>query len=247
MKYKEKITVAFNKGSKRYDELADVQNIASSFLLKQLTKIFPEKQTKNIIELGSGTGIFTKMVKDYFIFNKFDAIEISADMIRVTKKKISDKKLFYLNEDFDSFEDFNKYNLILSNMSLHWSSDINKITDKIVDKMPKKSVFCFTVPNDESFSEVENFFHLREIKSTLNKLPSHKFIEKNFLNKKLKINTSVKKITKKYKNLINFFIELKEMGVNTSKNNHRSKLFTLRSFNSPVEISYMISCFCIKK
>ena len=39
MKYKEKITVAFNKGSKRYDELADVQNIASSFLLKQLTKI----------------------------------------------------------------------------------------------------------------------------------------------------------------------------------------------------------------
>ena len=113
--------------------------------------------------------------------------------------------------------------------------------------MPKKSVFCFTVPNDESFSEVENFFHLREIKSTLNKLPSHKFIEKNFLNKKLKINTSVKKITKKYKNLINFFIELKDMGVNTSKNNHRSKLFTLRSFNSPVEISYMISCFCIKK
>ena len=65
MKYKEKITVAFNKGSKRYDELADVQNIASSFLLKQLTKIFPEKQTKNIIELGSGTGIFTKMVKEF--------------------------------------------------------------------------------------------------------------------------------------------------------------------------------------
>ena len=46
--------------------------------------------------------------------------------------------------------------------------------------MPKKSVFCFTVPNDESFNEVENFFHLGEIKSTLNKLPSHKFIEKKF-------------------------------------------------------------------
>ena len=101
MKYKEKITIAFNKGSKRYDELADVQNIAGSFLLNELTKIFPEQQTKNIIELGSGTGIFTKMVKDYFVFNKFDAIEISSDMIRVTKKKISDKKLFYLNEDFD--------------------------------------------------------------------------------------------------------------------------------------------------
>ena len=166
MSYKKKILDSFDIGAQKYDLFAEAQISAAQLLIRSLKKHIDEKKKLKFdaLELGSGTGNFSKKICENFDLNSFVMCDFAPKMIDKGKKKIANyikKKnyIFFLEKDFDEISCFKKYDFIISNMSLHWSSDINKITDKIIDKMPKKSVFCFTVPNDESFSEVENFFH----------------------------------------------------------------------------------------
>ena len=73
----------------------------------------------------------------YIIPKYLKEFDISGDMIQISKQKLVDERLVFVNKDFDFFEGYKKYNLILSNMSLHWSSNINQIIKKLLNKCQK--------------------------------------------------------------------------------------------------------------
>ena len=78
-------------------------------------------------------------------------MDLSSQMLKVAKRKINSDKIILDKQDFDRFRKFGDFDLIVSNMSLHWSSDIYKLLERILDSMRLNSIFLFTVPNNKKF------------------------------------------------------------------------------------------------
>ena len=47
-------------------------------------------------------------------------------MLNLAAKKINRDSLELIETDFDNFQDYSKFNMIYSNMSIHWSKNFKK-------------------------------------------------------------------------------------------------------------------------
>ena len=77
---KKYIKNSFNIGAKKYDNFNHIQNLAGDSLieiLKNNTNILSIKQKKiNALELGSGTGEFTKKILNNLNIGKLELVDI---------------------------------------------------------------------------------------------------------------------------------------------------------------------------
>tara|TARA_A100001015_G_C14990498_1_gene713684 strand:+ start:679 stop:1473 length:795 start_codon:yes stop_codon:yes gene_type:complete len=260
MKIKEKIKLSFDKGSIKYDNFSSIQNMVGDLMINILKETYPNLKSKisfkKVLELGSGTGEFSKKVLDLFDIKLFHLIDISPEMIKKSKSKLPSKNIKFSINDFDYYQNFESQNFILSNMSLHWSSDIIKLIKKILSKLGKNSIFFFSVPDHSSFKVINNIFFKNEKNKVLNGLPEKKkilniFDEKNFDTKFKTFN-----LQKKYKDPLSFLKELKQIGANTkisdvslkNKKKINQSIFFLRKFvNKKIVVNYSVSCFLIRR
>ena len=74
-----------------------------------------------------------------------------SENVRRSKKKLNYLNTFLVEKDFDSFSKYNNYDLIASNMSLHWSENFFELLNKILSMMRVNAFFIFSVPNNKSF------------------------------------------------------------------------------------------------
>ena len=83
------------------------------------------------------------------------------------KKHPDVNKYFNLNfdHDMDLIND-NSYDMILSNMSLQWSNDFNKVVKNISHKLMKRGILAFSVLLDENFGELENILRVNNMHSS---------------------------------------------------------------------------------
>ena len=116
---KETIKKNFSKYALTYDRYAGVQYEAA----KQLTDMLPEN-ARNILDIGCGTGILTKMLKDKYNDSAICAIDISQEMISVAKNKVKD--VDYIVADAEEISGGKTYDLITSNASLQWLKGLEK-------------------------------------------------------------------------------------------------------------------------
>ena len=84
-------------------------------------------------------------------FASIDLLDISPRMLDEAKKKLNYLNTFLVEKDFDSFSKYNNYDLIASNMSLHWSENFFELLNKILSMMRVNAFFIFSVPNNKSF------------------------------------------------------------------------------------------------
>ena len=86
MNYKKKILSSFNNGAEKYDCFADIQILAGQLLMRNVLKI-GKKSMPNIVELGSGTGIYTKMLLENLDFKSLLSFDISPKMVNKARQK----------------------------------------------------------------------------------------------------------------------------------------------------------------
>ena len=89
MSYKKKILNSFDIGAQKYDLFAEAQILAAQLLTRSLKKhIDAKKKSKfDALELGSGTGNFSKKVFENFDLNSFVMCDFAPKMIDKGKKK----------------------------------------------------------------------------------------------------------------------------------------------------------------
>ena len=261
MKIKEKIKSSFNKGSKNYDSFNSIQNMVGDLMMDILKDRYSHLKSRkcfdNVLELGSGTGEFSKKFLDLFDVKLMHLIDISPDMVKKSQSKLASKNIEYSIEDFDFYNKFEGKNFILSNMSLHWSSDIKKLIENIIRKLDKNSLFFFSVPNHSSFKIINDIFSSNNKSKVLNILPDQQKILNIFDKEKFDAKCKTFNLQKDYKDSISFLKELKQIGANakTIKDLNLKKgkkihdgIFFLRKFlNKNIVIDYSISCFLIRR
>ena len=252
---KNEIQKSFDSGSKNYDKCNEIQKLAGKALIdlffkhlkKENLETYNEKKL-NILDLGCGTGEFSKKIIKNLRVESIELIDLSSEMIKISKSKIRNISSKFNVNDFDYYKGYEKFDLIVSNMSLHWSLDIEKLCKSIASALKPGSIFIFSVPNSLSFMNIKNIFLKHDKDFPLNDLPSKNILSDFKKNDSLNFETKCIPLIKKFDKPLDFFFDLKKIGANISTNIKVRNLFFLKKLkNFNLEADYNISCFVIKK
>lgn len=141
----------FSKSINSYDDNAFVQKSMAKYLVSKL------KNTKyeNVLEIGSYTGILTKLVVSSIKFESYTALDLidSFSYIRDLSSKIH-----FVRCDFDEYYSENKFDLIVSNASLQWTQDFKKMSDKIKSMLKENGSYVISVFGCQNLFEIKEAF-----------------------------------------------------------------------------------------
>ena len=164
-------------------------------------------------------------------------------MINKCRIRFENQNVLFFKNDFDFFNNFENYNLIVSNMSLHWSKDFLKLIKKILHSIKKNSVLLMSFPNSRSFNNLKN-----KHQKFINDFPNEKIIKELLNNSKFFFKTKRIIYELEYRNIMIFFQSLKKIGANVSNNIFNiSDLYSLRRDKDKVNADFDISYFYIRK
>ena len=242
--FKKKVKDSFDQGADCYEKHSSIQKEISKNLLDLFfNEIKENKEGFSLLELGCGTGFCGKKISENVSLTRIHLLDISNKMIKKAKIRFKNQNVFFFKNDFDFFDNFENYNLIVSNMSLHWSKDFLKLIKKILNSIKKNSVVLLSFPNSRSFNNLKSKHH-----KLINDFPNEKKMEELLKNKKFYFTMKRMIHELEYKNIMLFFQSLKKIGANVSNNLFNiSDLYSLRRDRDKVKVNFDISYFFIRK
>ncbi|MCX5715070.1 MAG: malonyl-ACP O-methyltransferase BioC [Candidatus Omnitrophica bacterium] len=112
----------FSRYAYLYDDYAGIQQQAA----EDLADWMEAKGLRRILEIGCGTGNFTRLLRNKYKNSDIHALDISEKMIEVAKEKLGDERIEFLVEDGESVVLSDKFDLITSNACFQWFGDFEK-------------------------------------------------------------------------------------------------------------------------
>ena len=150
---KELVKSRFEKSIDTYDKNAIVQKAMAEELTEKIRKYcgtnFPE-----IFEFGSGTGFLTSCIAEKINFSHYYANDIVEKSESFVKKIISDCK--FICGDIESIEIVKKFDLIISNASMQWISEIEPLMQKLKSTLNPGGVLAFTTFGEQNYKEIKD-------------------------------------------------------------------------------------------
>lgn len=111
----------FSKAAKSYDDYAVFQYDTAQKIADYISF-----QPKNILDIGCGTGILSKLLKDKFPNSHLILLDISEDMLLQAKLKMGNDNITYIQQNADNVHIIKKLcmrydvDLIVSNLCFQW-------------------------------------------------------------------------------------------------------------------------------
>ncbi len=153
--YKKKIAKAFNSKSSTYEEYSLVQNEVSNRMIERL-KLMKFKP-KSILDLGSGVGYLSNILKEIFPDATVTCLDISLDMLLECRKKNLNLNLVMADAENMPFSN-NVFDLVISSFTLHWCEEIEKIFSDIHKYLRNRGVFMFTTVGPNTLMELNQAY-----------------------------------------------------------------------------------------
>ncbi len=155
---KQQITSSFNRAASNYESSAQIQNEIGSRLFERL---FLLKNTpKYILDLGCGSGYFTKKLRKLYPKAQIVSLDIAFDMLHQARLKQGFyRKWEVVNADMHKlpFVD-GQFDLVFSNQVIHWSEDLSGLFAEIYRVMAKDACLMFTTLGPDTFKELRISF-----------------------------------------------------------------------------------------
>ncbi|WP_297596940.1 methyltransferase domain-containing protein [uncultured Cetobacterium sp.] len=216
----------FNKQFINYDQNAITQKKVAE---KLFSFIDCSKKYQSILELGCGTGVFTKTFYNNLNFNILDLNDIFD-----TAKYFSEfsyNKFFI--EDMENLK-LEKYSLVLSSSAFQWVDNFENLIKRISENSPELIFSIYSKGNlieiFQHFGISLNYLSCSEILTVLNRYYSD-------------IKYETEEFVLKFNSPIDALKHLKKTGVTGFKNSSYS---LTKSFKSTI-LTYRVSYFSCKK
>ena len=177
---KELIRKNFSRYAGYYDKYCSVQNLCALQLISKVAG----REFNNILDIGCGTGNYTKLLRDRFPSARIKAIDISEDMIRIAGNKLRDEKTEFLVADAEAVDLSERFDLITSNACFQWFENLEGTLFKYKNLLNKNGLILFSVFGPSTFYELNA--SLKEIFEEGNLISSCGFLEKSRLSAILK-------------------------------------------------------------
>ena len=172
----------FSKAATFYDKYAKIQKTAALDLV-QKSAIINQGPINSILELGSGTGLYTELLIDAFPKSQILAIDISKQMTAFASAKINNPMVEFITADITNFEPISTFDLISANAVLHWINHIDDFFNKQKKSLNPLGAFSFSYFGRETCSELNYILNLF---NKTDNLTSNYFLTSNELFKMVK-------------------------------------------------------------
>lgn len=143
------VTRNFSRAAMYYDANACVQALAARELLSFSLGDAP----RAMLELGCGTGLYTRMLLESFPEAEIRAIDISDAMIRVAQEQIESPRVSFLCADAEAFT-AGRYQLITSNASFHWFRNVARTTKNLYGMLEDGGTLTFSYFGPDTYREL---------------------------------------------------------------------------------------------
>ncbi len=179
---KETIKKNFSKYARYYDRYATVQALSALELIAKIDA----GGFESILDLGCGTGNYTKLLKEKFPCARIKAVDISPEMIAVAKEKLRGGSIEFIVADGETLRMKEKFDLISSNASFQWFEDPENALLGYRGLLNEGGIILFSAFGPRTFCELEealgklwgkdaktsssDFFGKEKLKSTLKRI-----------------------------------------------------------------------------
>ena len=147
------IAKKFENSINFYDDNAIIQEL----MAKKLISLIEKKKFKNILEIGSYSGLLTKKAVEKFDFDNYLALDIVDSFDKI--KNLSPKITFEKN-DVEEFNTNQKFDLIIANASLQWCLDFENTIKKLKSYLNKGGIIAVSIFALDNFYEIRDSFNV---------------------------------------------------------------------------------------
>ena len=172
---KELIKRNFSASARYYDQYSSIQNICAQMLLNSTDK----DEAANILDLGCGTGNYTRLLRNRYPKARITALDISPQMIEVAKLKLSNEPVEFIVADAEAVSLEDKYDLITANASLQWLNDLEGTLNRYRERLTENGQISFSIFGPETFKELSA--SMKEISQHELTISSANFVNKDQL------------------------------------------------------------------
>ena len=145
----------FKRSMETYDKNAFIQNL----MAQKLIELIKDKKFKNILEIGSYTGILTKKLIDINPnFTSYTAIDIIKESKNYIKK--IDNNIIFLNKDVEDFYTGQKFDLIIANASMQWCLDLSNTIKKLQSFLENEAMMAISLFSKNNFLIIKDIFNI---------------------------------------------------------------------------------------
>jgi len=167
---KKQIENAFDKGATNYDWAALIQRETA----EKLMSFTPDTAPKNILEIGCGTGFLTKLLVQKYPESQITATDISGKMIEKCKSKIP--FIHFEKTDGETFESTEKYDLIISNMTVQWFENPVMGIDRLKEFLNPNGNLLFSTLGSKSFHQWRGILKHINLSDGILVTPDYKYL-----------------------------------------------------------------------
>jgi len=140
----------FSRYAKHYDQYSSVQNLCAQGLINQIDL----NGFSKILDVGCGTGNYTKLLQDKFPKAAIKAVDISYEMLKIAKNKLKAKNTEFILADAQRLKTKDKFDLISSNASFQWFEELDSTLEKYKGLLNNKGSIIFSVFGPDTFLEL---------------------------------------------------------------------------------------------
>jgi trans-aconitate 2-methyltransferase len=106
----------------------------------------PDFPVRNVADLGAGAGNVTKLIKQRWPGAAVVAVEGSSAMVAAGKKAAPEVE--WLQQDLESWQPQQKYDVVYSNAALHWLPDHARLLPSILEKTEARGILAVQMPRN---------------------------------------------------------------------------------------------------
>ena len=151
---KKKNQISRNRASTKYKKYDYLFNEVNYRLFDRLK--FIKREFASTLEIGSRTGNTINLFNKKKDIKKIFISDISKEMLLIAKKRQTDKQKIFLSLDEENLPFNNKqFNLVFSNLYLHWSNDLFKVLNEIYRILKPDGLFLCSIFGSETLNELK--------------------------------------------------------------------------------------------
>tara|TARA_Y100000817_G_scaffold300694_1_gene279983 strand:- start:143 stop:970 length:828 start_codon:yes stop_codon:yes gene_type:complete len=211
--YKTRVRNSFDSKAKYYDKFAKIQKLVAQRMIERLEII--NITPKRILDLGCGTGILARLLKEKYKSCNVVSVDLSLRMLKICKeKKIQSSLLCCDIEDLPLRK--NSFDLIISSFTFHWCENIVKVLKDVEKCLDEKGIFFFSTLGPDSLIELkESFLAIDSMPHVNEFIDMHHYgdilSDLNFLDPVM----DIENITLKFNNFFAAMNSIRKIGANT--------------------------------
>lgn len=150
MIHKTQIQTNFTRHARHYDQYAVVQEQVGQCL----AGLCPETGVHSILDIGCGTGTFTRQMRDQYPEAHITAVDLCPTMIQVAREKLGTRHVTYCVTDAETLSLTESYDLIVSNACMQWFASLDRSMVQYSQALSTQGMLAFSVFGPETFCEL---------------------------------------------------------------------------------------------